>query len=58
MGKLLYQQVRGRDMYTVFENHRKSLIQYSERSELRLHFKGQKFIKSPENGSFWRVFET
>ena len=25
-------------MPTVFENHRKSLIQYCERSELRLHF--------------------
>ena len=26
------------DITTVFENHRKSLIQYCERSELRLHF--------------------
>ena len=24
--------------FTVFENHRKSLIQHCERSELRLHF--------------------
>ena len=30
----------------VFENHRKSLIQHCERSELRLHF-----------DPFWRVFE-
>ena len=27
---------------TVFENHRKSLIQYCERSELRLHFEWTK----------------
>ena len=33
---------------TVFENHRKSLNQHCERSELRLHAK---------NGPFWRVFE-
>ena len=38
---------------TVFENHRKSLIQHCERSELRL----QKFIKKPQNGPIWRVFE-
>ena len=29
---------------TVFENHRKSLIQYCERSELRLHFEWTKVI--------------
>ena len=28
--------------FTVFENHRKSLIQYRERSELRLHFEWTK----------------
>ena len=28
--------------YTVFENHRKSLIQHCERSELRLHFEWTK----------------
>ena len=27
---------------TVFENHRKSLIQHCERSELRLHFEWKK----------------
>ena len=27
---------------TVFENHRKSLIQHCERSELRLHFEWTK----------------
>ena len=27
-----------------FENHRKSLIQQCERSELRLHLSGKKFI--------------
>ena len=31
---------------TVFENNRKSLIQHCERSELRLHLSGQKFIKN------------
>ena len=35
----------------VFENHRKSLIQHCERSELRLQF-----IKSAKNGSFSKVF--
>ena len=38
---------------TVFENHRKSLIQHCERSELRLHFEWTKCPKSP----IWRVFE-
>ena len=42
---------------TMFENHRKSLIQHSERSELRLHFSGQKYTKNAKNGQFWRVFE-
>ena len=37
---------------TVFENHRKSLIQHCERSELRLHFEWTKV-----NYKFWRVFE-
>ena len=32
--------------HTVFENHRKSLIQHCERSELRLHFGEQKLIKN------------
>ena len=30
------------DPYTVFENHRKSLIQHCERNELRLHFEWTK----------------
>ena len=38
--------------FTVFENHRKSLIQHCERSELRLHL-----IKNTKNGPIWRVFE-
>ena len=42
---------------TVFDNHRKSLIQYCERSGLRLHLSGQKLIKNAKNGPFWRVFE-
>ena len=29
-------------LITVFENHRKSLIQHCERSELRLHFEWTK----------------
>ena len=39
---------------TVFENHRKSLIQHDERSELRLHFE---LTKNAKNVPFWRVFE-
>ena len=35
---------KNRHMRTVFENHRKSLIQHCERSELPLHFSGQKLI--------------
>ena len=35
----------------VFENHRKSLIQYCERSELRLHFEWKKFIKNAKKCS-------
>ena len=30
------------EVSTVFENHRKSLIQHCERSELRLHFESTK----------------
>ena len=42
---------------TVFENHRKSIIlQYYERSELRLHFV-QKFIKNAKNGQFGGVLK-
>ena len=44
-------------IHTVFENHRKSLIQHCERSELCLHLSGQKLIKNAQNGQFWRVFE-
>ena len=41
---------------TVFENHRKSLIQHCERSELRLHFEWTKV--NAKNGQFWRVLKT
>ena len=41
---------------TVFANYRKSRIQHCERSELRLHLSGQKFIKNAKNGAFWRFF--
>ena len=40
------------DSVTVFENHNKSRIQHCERSELRLHFKWQKFIKNAKNSQF------
>ena len=41
-----------RRLFTVFENHRKSLIQHCERSELRLHFEWPKFIKNAKNSQF------
>ena len=41
----------------VFENHRKSLIQHCERSELRLHFEWTEVNKNAKNGQFWQVFE-
>ena len=37
---------------TVFENHRKSLIQHCERSELRLHLEWLKLIKNAKNCQF------
>ena len=45
------------DVCTVFENHRKSLIQHCERSELRLHFewtkvKGQKLVENAKIENF------
>ena len=43
--------------FTVFENHRKSLIQHCERSELRLHFEWTKVHYKCKKGQFWRVFE-
>ena len=42
---------------TVFENHRKSLIQHCERSELRLHFEWTKVHQKCQKLSIWRVFE-
>ena len=42
-------------LFTVFENHRKSLIQNGERSELRLPTKSS--LKIPKNDPFGRVFE-
>ena len=41
---------------TVFENHRKSLIQDCERSELRLHY--TKIHQKCQKQSIWRVFES
>ena len=37
---------------TVFENHRKSLIQHCERSELRLHFE---WTKAHEKCQKWSI---
>ena len=49
---------RKETLSTVFENHRKSLIQHSERSELRLHFEwtkvNQKCKKWSILMSFWK----
>ena len=43
---------------TVFENHRKSLIQHCERSKLRLHFEWTKVnFEMPKMANFWRLFE-
>ena len=47
------QSIKENQRKIVFENHRKSLIQHCERSELRL----LKFIKNAKNGLFLRVFE-
>ena len=41
-------------IFTMFENHRKSLIHTCERSELRLHIDEQTFIKNAKNGQFWK----
>ena len=41
----------------VFENQRKSLIQYCEGSELLLHFKESKVYQKCQKCSIWRVFE-
>ena len=38
----------------VFENHRKSLIQHCERSELHLHFE-LKMLKMVNLASFWKT---
>ena len=42
-------------LFTVFENHRKSLIQNGERSELRLPIELSS-LKIPKNDPFGRVF--
>ena len=41
---------------TVFENHRKSLIQRSEASYVYI-LSEQKLIKNAKNSPFWRLFE-
>ena len=42
--------------FTVFENHRKSLIQQCERSKLHLHLEWIKIHGKCQKCSFWRVF--
>ena len=42
---------------TVFENHRKSLIQHCELQSYVYILSGQKLSKNAKNGPFWRVFE-
>ena len=45
--------------HTVFENHRKSLIQHCERSELRLHFEWTKsWLEMPKIVHFWACGQT
>ena len=43
---------------TVFENHRKSLIQHCERSELRLHFEWTKVLKNAKTAHFGEFLKT
>ena len=43
--------------YTVFENHRKSLIQHCEQSELCLQFEWTKVYQKCPNGQFCRGFK-
>ena len=50
---------RERSEFTVFENHRKSLIQHCERSELRLHFEWIKvYLKMPKMVHFGGFLKT
>ena len=42
----------------MFENHRKSLIQHCERSELRLHNKWTKVIQNAKTGQFDEILKT
>ena len=58
-GPILMAEFCGRIIFiTVFENHRKSLIQHCERSELRLHFwvakSSLKMPKMVHLASFWK----
>ena len=43
--------------FTVFENHRKGLIQHCKASYVYI-LRRQKLIKNAKNGQFWRVFLT
>ena len=58
--RLLYAKTITKSLFTVFENHRKSLFQYCERSELRLHFQWrkvhQKCAKNYQFGEFLKTW--
>ena len=45
IAKIIVLVIQGDPASTVFENHRKSLIQHYERSEQHLHLSEQKLIK-------------
>ena len=49
----IFLSILHRHVFTLFENHRKSLIQHCERSELR-----QKLIKNAKNGPFGEFLKT
>ena len=45
------------DYFTVFDNHRKSLLQHASEASYVYILSGQKLIKNAKNSPFWRVFE-
>ena len=44
-------------IFTVVENHRKSLINIASEASYVYILSGQKLIKNAKNGPFWRLFE-
>ena len=53
---LISSNISASDHYTVFENHRKSLIQHCEGSELRVHFEWTKMPKMVQFGEFLKTW--